>query len=119
MRGAIERSRITPQDLAFIKAHGTSTQLNDKHEALAIERLLDGENKVLISALKGHLGHTTDASGLVESLLAGYAAHRNIILPIKNLDAPEFPLNFATRPVEVESARYFLTNNFGFGGNNC
>ncbi len=119
MKNALARSNLNIKDLAFIKAHGTGTVFNDQHEFTAIKRLL-GEHvaSVPVTSLKGHLGHTTDASGLIETLLAGYAFHSNVILPIKNLTQTEFDLNFPTSAVKNASGRYFLSNNFGFGGYN-
>ena len=120
MEQAVARSGIKIEDFSFIKTHGTGTLLNDESEAQALLKLIkDPSHGPWITSLKGHLGHTNDVSGLLETVLAGFALKKKIILPTKNLDDPQFDLKFVKSPINVESGRYFLSNNFGFGGYNA
>lgn len=117
IKKTIELSGINEDDLAFIKSHGTATTLNDEHEALAITKVFQNQ-QIPVTSLKGHLGHTTDASGLIETILAAAALKQNIIPPTKNCDQKAFDLNIITSPVSTQK-KYFLSHSFGFGGNNA
>lgn len=118
MQTALDNSNLKPNDLAFIKAHGTGTKLNDQHEAKAIRDIF-GDLNIPITSLKGHLGHTTDASGLIENLIVGYALKSGIILPTKNCENPEFELNIVRNNYRQTTLKFFQSNSFGFGGNNA
>jgi 3-oxoacyl-[acyl-carrier-protein] synthase II len=118
MQTAFDNSHLAAKDLAFIKTHGTGTKLNDRHEAKAIHDIF-GDLNIPITSLKGHLGHTTDASGLIENLIAGYALKSGIILPTKNCDKPEFELNIVKNNFLTTTLKFFQSNSFGFGGNNA
>ena len=119
MKLAIERSGITIDNIDIIKTHGTSTILNDLHESNAIQKVFENLNP-FVTSLKGHLGHTTDASGLVENIVFSAALKKGYYLGIKNLDRPAFNLNFLKNVKQIESSKniFFLCNNLGFGGNN-
>lgn len=120
MANALKNAELTGKDLAFIKAHGTATKLNDEHEAKAISELFpDLYKEIPITSLKGHLGHTTDASGLIENLIAADALKKGIILPTKNCEQLAFDLNIVRNPMREVKSKFFLSNSFGFGGNNA
>lgn len=116
MQVALKKSGLTEEKLAFIKAHGTGTQLNDLHEAEAIIKSFS-RVQIPVTSLKGHLGHTTDASGLVENLLAAFALKKGIILKTAGCENNDSRLNILTKNLLPDS-NYFLSNSFGFGGNN-
>lgn len=116
MQKAFENSQLTTQDIAFIKSHGIGAKYSDQYEALAIQELFNKSN-IPVTSLKGHLGHTSDASGLVENLIAGYALKNKIVLPIKNCDHPEFNLPLVHHPLKT-NLKFFLSNAVGFGGQN-
>jgi 3-oxoacyl-(acyl-carrier-protein) synthase len=118
MEKAFDESHLKIDDLAFIKTQGIGTKLNDQFEAKAIKEILK-ESKVPVTSLKGHLGHTADASGLLEGLIAGYALKKGIILPVKNCFDLEFNLNIVKDYPIKTNLNYFLTNSSGFGGNNA
>ncbi len=119
MTEALIRARLNVEDISFIKAHGTATKLNDEHEAKAIEKVFFENNRTVpILALKGHLGHVTDASGLVEALIAAEAAIQGFVLQTKNCDDPEYDLNILKQPKVICGKNYFMCNTIGFGGNN-
>ncbi len=117
MELAIRDAQIDKGELAFVKAHGTGTKLNDQHEALALTKVF-GQNPIPVTSLKGHMGHVTDASGLVESLIAAEALIQNVILPTKNCDYPEFEIDVVQKPRAAQGKKCFLSNTLGFGGNN-
>lgn len=117
MKCALESSGLRESELAFIKAHGTGTQLNDQHEAAGILKSFQSKN-IPVTSLKGHLGHTTDASGLVENLLAGFALKNKTILKTAGCEKTDFELNLV-RKSQRSTSNYFLSNSFGFGGNNA
>lgn len=117
MKSALERSGLKESDLAFIKAHGTGTPLNDLHESTGILKTFESKS-IPVTSLKGHLGHTTDASGLVENLLAGLALKNKIILKTAGCEENDSGLNLI-RKTEKSMTNYFLSNTFGFGGNNA
>lgn len=117
MEVAIHRSGLEYNKIAFVKSHGTSTMLNDAHEAEAILEVFKHEN-VPVTSLKGHLGHTTDASGLIENLIAAKALSNGLVLPTKNFSSSELKINVVHGKALPVDSKYFLSNSFGFGGNN-
>lgn len=119
MQTALNLAQLKPEDICFVKAHGTGTKLNDEHEAKAIRKIFSNPMEpVPVLAMKGHLGHVTDASGLVETLIAGEAAQGGQILPTKNCEEPEFEIDIVQKPRVITGKRYFMSNTVGFGGNN-
>lgn len=121
MREALRDGGIKPEDVDYINAHGTSTQLNDLNETKAIKRLF-GEHayKVAISSTKSMTGHLLGAAGAIESIACVLAINNSIVPPTINLDEPdpECDLNYTPKvPIERE-IKYALSNTFGFGGHN-
>ena len=119
MRVAMQRAAASPKEIAFVKAHGTSTQRNDANEALAIKSVFGDPVPVPVTSLKGHLGHVTDSSGLVETLIAGEAFLENLVLPTLNFSESDLGLPIVSPMPLRASGRLFLSNAFGFGGNNA
>ena len=122
MQLAIERAQLKPSSIDLIKAHGTSTVLNDLHEAKAIEQVFGKSDKSpYVTSLKGHIGHVTDSSGLVESIILCSAIKKGYIPGILNLKDPDFDLKFAKQNLNLEKKHSIniLSNTLGFGGNNC
>ena len=107
----------SPEELAFVNVHGTSTLYNDEMEAIAIDRagLLD----VPVNALKGTFGHTMGAAGILESILSMHAVEAGLVLPTRG-----FSERGVSRPVRVSAAagqtdkRAFVKLLSGFGGVN-
>ncbi|MBS1984860.1 MAG: beta-ketoacyl-[acyl-carrier-protein] synthase family protein [Bdellovibrionales bacterium] len=121
MRGAIEDAQLTPTDIDYINAHGTSTPLNDRLETFAIKQLF-GERayQIPVSSLKSQIGHSTVAAGAVEAVACLLMLREQKLAPTINYHAkdPECDLDYVpnvTRPARV---RTILSNNFGFGGQN-
>jgi 3-oxoacyl-[acyl-carrier-protein] synthase II len=121
MQAAIRKAGIKPEEIDYINAHGTSTQLNDAMETKAIKTVF-GEYayKVPISSTKSMLGHMIGCAGAVEPAICIMTILKGIIPPTINLETPdpECDLDYVpnvARPAKVDIA---LTNSFGFGGHN-
>ncbi len=122
MRNALKRAQITPDQVDYINAHGTSTPLGDEIELGAVKRLF-GESayKVSMSSTKSSIGHLLGAAGSVEAIFSILAMRDGVVPPTLNLENPSpncdidlVPLKAKKRPV-----RYALSNSFGFGGTNA
>ena len=112
----LKRSHLWTQDIDYIHAHGTSTRLNDRHEAHLIQQLFP--SGVPVSSTKGATGHTIGASGALGAAFCLMALQRQILPPCVGLKSPEFDLDFVRRarstPVQAS-----LCLSFGFGGQNA
>jgi len=121
MREALRDGGITPEEVDYINAHGTSTLLNDRNETKAIKNLFgDYAYKLAISSTKSMTGHLLGAAGAVESIATLLAIKNSKIPPTINLDepSPDCDLNYTPKvPVDKE-IKYALSNTFGFGGHN-
>jgi 3-oxoacyl-[acyl-carrier-protein] synthase II len=121
MRMALEKGGLTPGDIDYINAHGTSTQINDRVETIAIKTVF-GEHayRVPISSTKSMTGHLIGAAGAIEAAVCIMAIQNGVVPPTINLStpAPECDLDYVpniARQVKVTTA---LSNTFGFGGHN-
>ncbi len=121
MKEALAEAGITPADVDYINAHGTSTSVNDSVETLAIKQTFgDLAHKVPISSTKSMMGHLIAAAGSVEAIVCLLTIRDGIMPPTVNLDYPdpECDLDYiphVARPKKVDVA---LSNSFGFGGQN-
>ncbi len=108
---------IDTDDLACVSVHGTATLYNDEMESIALHRA--GLDTVPISALKGYLGHTLGAAGLVETILTMHAIDRGIILPCKGYETQgtSYALNIANT-LRTTDKHSFVKMLSGFGGCN-
>jgi 3-oxoacyl-[acyl-carrier-protein] synthase II len=122
MRMALKRAGVEPEDLDYINAHGTSTQLGDEIELRAVERLIgnDGE-KLSMSSTKSAIGHLLGAAGAVEAIFSVLAIRDNVAPPTLNLDNPSVVTAIDLVPhIKREKAiDVALSNSFGFGGTNA
>jgi 3-oxoacyl-[acyl-carrier-protein] synthase II len=124
MKLALQQAKLEPSRIDYINAHGTSTQLNDAAESLAIKNVF-GEHayKLAVSSSKSCLGHLLGASGAVELIVCCKTIEKGIIHPTANLDeiAEECDPKMDYVPKEARSAdvKYALSNSLGFGGHNC
>jgi 3-oxoacyl-[acyl-carrier-protein] synthase II len=122
MANALRDSRINPEDVVYINAHGTSTPLGDKAETMAIKSVF-GEHawKLKISSTKSQLGHTLGASGGIELVVTIKAMERHVIPPTINLETPDpdCDLDYTpNQPCECD-VKIAMSNSFGFGGHNA
>lgn len=122
MRNAVADAGIKPENIVYINAHGTSTELNDKLETLAIKRLF-GEYaaKLAISSTKSMTGHMLGATGTAEAAYSALAITHSFIPPTINYETPdpECDLNYTPNQGVAREIPYALSNSFGFGGTNA
>ncbi len=122
MRIAIEEAGIRPQEVNYINAHGTSTQLNDAAETKAIKKLF-GEYayKIPVSSTKSMTGHLLGAAGAVEFIVSVLTVYSNKIHPTRNYEFPdpECDLDYVPNTYREVVVNYALSNSFGFGGHNA
>lgn len=122
MRIAIQEGGIRPEEVNYINAHGTSTQLNDLAETKAIKALFgDYAYKIPISSTKSMTGHLLGAAGAVELIATVMSVYSNRIHPTRNYEFPDPECDLDYVPVTPREAevRYALSNSFGFGGHNA
>ncbi len=123
MEEALRQARLRPDQIDYINAHGTSTQLNDVAETLAIKNVF-GQHayKLAVSSTKSCLGHSLGASGGIELLVCAKTIEKGRIHPTVNLDrvAPECDPNMDYVPGQARDKKvtYALSNSLGFGGHN-
>ncbi|MGC8741142.1 MAG: beta-ketoacyl-[acyl-carrier-protein] synthase family protein [Candidatus Sumerlaeaceae bacterium] len=113
----LRKAQWQPKDVEYINAHGTGTPLNDRAEAMLIERIF-GAEQPLLSSFKGHIGHLLGASASVELALALLALDAGFIPPTFGLDDPdpEFRVRFVAPSGECKQVSKFLKLALGFGG---
>jgi len=122
MREALSDAGVETSDVDYINAHGTSTQLNDKSETLAIKTLFgEGAYRVPISATKSMIGHSFGAAGAVESVAAVQTIVNRVIHPTINREHPdpECDLDYVPEGARKADVDVVLKNSFGFGGQNA
>jgi len=121
MGQAIKDAGISPEQINYINAHGTSTELNDKVETLAIKKVF-GEyaHRVHISSTKSMTGHLIGGAASLEAAICIMALNNGIIPPTINLDNPdpECDLDYTPKKAVQSDITYCLNNSFGFGGQN-
>ncbi|MCL2009219.1 MAG: beta-ketoacyl-ACP synthase II [Synergistaceae bacterium] len=121
-RRAMEMAGWKPEDVDYINAHGTSTPLNDKTEALLIHTIFGGHVKnVVVSSTKSMIGHCLGAAGALETIAAIQAIEEGFIHPTLNYATPdpECGLNVSMGAGVEKPVNRVLVNSFGFGGHNC
>ena len=116
VKQCLKRSRLSPGDIDYIHAHGTSTHLNDQNEAFLIRHLFP--HKVAVSSTKGSTGHTLGASGALGVAFCLMGLKYQILPPCVGLKEPEFDLDLVRNPRRGKIRRV-LCFSFGFGGQNA
>jgi 3-oxoacyl-[acyl-carrier-protein] synthase II len=122
MRAAIGRAGITPADIDYINAHGTSTQVGDEIELRAVQRLVGNEaGRIAMSSTKSSIGHLLGAAGAVEAIFSILAMRDKVAPPTLNLDHPsvETALDLVPHQARARNIDVVLSNSFGFGGTNA
>jgi 3-oxoacyl-[acyl-carrier-protein] synthase II len=121
MQLALKDARVSPSDIDYINAHGTSTDLGDAAETLAVKKVF-GEHarKVAISSTKSMIGHLLGASGGVELIATVMSIKHGIVHPTINLDTPDpaCDLDYVPKAARKMPVRHAISNSFGFGGHN-
>ncbi len=122
MTRALRASGITPDQVDYINAHGTSTPYNDKFETLAIKRVFGERAKsVAISSTKSMTGHLLGAAGGIESVISVKTIQTGSIAPTINLHEPdpECDLDYVPNVARQAKVKVVMSNNLGFGGQNA
>jgi 3-oxoacyl-[acyl-carrier-protein] synthase II len=118
---ALRRGCVSPSQVNYINAHGTSTPFGDRIETLAIKRLFgDHSRKLAISSTKSMTGHLLGAAGGLEAGITVLAIKHQLIPPTINYDNPdpECDLDYVPNETRKANIQYALSNSFGFGGTN-
>ena len=123
MRMAFADAGISPDQIDYINAHGTSTPLGDASETRVIKRAL-GEHiarKVPVSSIKGATGHSLGASGAVEAIFCALAIHEGVLPPTINYETPdpECDLDYIPNEAREADVGVAVSNSSGFGGHNA
>ena len=122
MENALIAGRVPYDELDYINAHGTSTDLNDRYESEAISSVFgDRAKRLAISSTKGVTGHCLGAAGGIEAVYTTLAIRYGIIPPTANLRTPDplCPLDYTPLEARERPVRFALSNSFGFGGTNA
>lgn len=122
MRLAMADADVKPEDVVYLNAHGTSTQLNDRAEIGAVKQVFGpAAAKLQISSTKSMVGHMLGASGAVEAVFTALTVHEGVILPTINYQVPdpECDLDIVPNQAREVAVTVAMSNSFGFGGHNA
>ncbi len=122
MKMALDNAGISPDDVDYINAHGTSTGLNDLYETKAVKEVF-GEKAydIPVSSVKAAIGHTLAAGGALEAIACIKAMETGIVPPTIHYDEPdpELDLNYVPNTPQKHEVNVTISNSFGFGGHNA
>jgi len=121
MSAALKRAGVTPAEIDYINAHGTST-MADTIELAAVERVVgNAAGRISMSSTKSCIGHLLGAAGAVEAIFSILAIRDRIAPPTINLDDPsvETPIDLVPHKARQRDIDVVLSNSFGFGGTNA
>jgi 3-oxoacyl-[acyl-carrier-protein] synthase II len=122
MQAAMRRAKISADEIDYINAHGTSTQLGDEIELKAVERLVgNSAARISMSSTKSSIGHLLGAAGTVEAIFCLLAMRDQVVPATINLDNPSVAtaLDLVPHKPRKRSVDVALSNSFGFGGTNA
>ena len=122
MKMACRVAGITPDQIDYINAHGTSTEYNDRFETAAIKSLMgDAAKTVSISSTKSMTGHLLGAAGAIEAIACIMAINESLIPPTINFETPdeECDLDYTFNVAKKRNVDYAMSNSLGFGGHNA
>ncbi len=122
MKLALADAGVSPDQVDYVNAHGTSTKLGDLAEVQAVKAVFGpAAYRASISSTKSQLGHLLGASGAVEAVISAMAVSRNLIPPTINLDNPDdgCDLDFTPPRAKDRKVTVAMSNSFGFGGHNA
>ncbi|MBW3554511.1 MAG: beta-ketoacyl-ACP synthase II, partial [Gemmatimonadetes bacterium] len=121
MRYALEEAGLTPADVDYINAHGTSTPANDLNETLAVKAVFgEAAHSLVMGSTKSMTGHLLGAAGAVEGIITSLVARHGVIPPTINFSTPDpaCDLDYAHNERRERRVAAAITNSFGFGGHN-
>jgi 3-oxoacyl-[acyl-carrier-protein] synthase II len=122
MNAALRRANVSPAEVDYINAHGTSTPLGDEIELGAVQRLVgNAAGRIAMSSTKSSIGHLLGAAGAVEAIFCVLAIRDRIAPPTINLDNPsvDTPIDLVPHQARERDIDIVLSNSFGFGGTNA
>jgi 3-oxoacyl-[acyl-carrier-protein] synthase II len=122
MQAALDDAGLTPDQVDYINAHGTSTELNDLYESRAVKAVFkDHAYKLAISSTKSMTGHLLGGAGGIETVFSALSVHRDMIPPTINYENPadECDLDYVPNVARQAPVHVAMTNSFGFGGTNA
>ncbi|MEE8553901.1 MAG: beta-ketoacyl-ACP synthase II [Desulfobacterales bacterium] len=122
MTTALDDAGVSYKEIDYINAHGTSTQLNDLYETMAIKSVFKEKAPLIpVSSTKSMTGHLLGGAGGVETVFTALTIHEGIIPPTINLDYPdeECDLDYVPKTARKANVNMAMTNSFGFGGTNA
>jgi 3-oxoacyl-[acyl-carrier-protein] synthase II len=122
MEKALQHAGVYREEVDYINAHGTSTELNDRYETMAIKRVFgDLAYKIPVSSSKSMIGHTIGAAGAIEAIITILSIRNSILTPTINLDQPDpdLDLDYVPNHAREKEINVALSNSFGFGGHNA
>lgn len=121
MKMALDDAGLRPDQVDYINAHGTSTEINDREETRAIKALFgDHAKKLMVSSTKSMMGHLLGAAGAVEAVIIAKTIATGLVLPTINYTTPDEGLDLDYVPNQMREAKVnvAISNSFGFGGHN-
>jgi 3-oxoacyl-[acyl-carrier-protein] synthase II len=121
VRQAMADAQVNPEDIDYINAHGTSTEVNDRIETLAIKRSLnETAYQIPVSSTKSMMGHLIAAAGSVEAIICLLTIRDGVLPPTINLEhpSPDCDLDYIPHEARRKAVDVALSNSFGFGGQN-
>ena len=121
-RAALKDARLDPAAIGYINAHGTSTELNDKNETIAVKAVFgDHARKLAMSSTKSMTGHTLGAAGGIEAAITALALARGVLPPTTNYETPDpdCDLDYVPNHAREQRVDAAMSNSFGFGGTNA
>jgi 3-oxoacyl-[acyl-carrier-protein] synthase II len=121
-RTALADAKLDPSAIGYINAHGTSTDLNDKNETIAVKKVFgDHAYKLAMSSTKSMTGHTLGAAGGIEAAITALALARGVLPPTTNYETPDPDCDLDYVPNQPRELRvdHAMSNSFGFGGTNA
>ncbi|ODN69592.1 3-oxoacyl-[acyl-carrier-protein] synthase 2 [Methylobrevis pamukkalensis] len=122
MKAALARAGVSPDEIDYINAHGTSTPLGDEIELGAVQRLVgNAAARISMSSTKSAVGHLLGAAGAVEAIFSVLTIRDGIVPPTINLANPsvETPIDLVPNVARRKQVNVALSNSFGFGGTNA
>jgi 3-oxoacyl-[acyl-carrier-protein] synthase II len=122
MKAALKRAGVSPSEIDYVNAHGTSTPMGDEIELKAVERLFgNSSGRLAMSSTKSATGHLLGAAGAIEAIFAALAIRDNVVPPTLNLDNPsvETAIDLVPHTAQKRDINISLSNSFGFGGTNA